>query len=211
MLGIIRVITMTKPEAIDAHGAVIAGRFGLAVTSLCIEDQPDGVYDDATEALAVPKIVAAARRLRERGCTVIGISCAADPALAECRAAVDVPVIGAGSAAGHIARGLSERIGVLTILDETPPRLRDILGAAYVGHDKPTGVRTTLDLQSPAGRAAAIEAAGRLIDKGAQTVVLACTGFATMKFAPVLHQHFGVAFVDPIIALGACAVPVLGA
>ncbi len=211
MLGIIRVITLADPRAIAAHGEVVRRHFGLPVLSACIEDQPEGIYDDASEAVAVPKIVAAARQLRARGCGAIGISCAADPALAECRAALDVPVIGAGSAAGYMARSLAGRIGVLTILDATPRPLRTLLGEAYTGHGKPEGVRTTLDLQSPAGQAAAIVAAGKLIDGGAQAIVLACTGFATLEFAPVLRRHFGIPFIDPIVALGACAVPVLGA
>lgn len=205
MLGIIRVITLSDADAVATHGNLVARKFGLPVVSECIPDQPDGIYDDASEALAVPKIVDLARRLEARGCGMIGISCAADPALDEVRAVVRVPVIGAGSAAGHVARAASEKIGVLTILDDTPPRLRQLLGDAYVGVDRPSGVRTTLDLQTEAGRSAALAAAGRLIERGADTIVLGCTGFATMGFATVLRGHFGIGFVDPIIALGACA------
>ena len=210
MLGMIRVITLRDADAVAAHGNLLARKFGLAVVSECIPDQPDGIYDDASEALAVPKIVDLARRLEARGCEMIGISCAADPALDEVRAVVGVPVIGAGSAAGHLARAASEKIGVLTILDEVPPRLCRLLGNAYIGIDRPAGVRTTLDLQTEAGRQAALLAAGRLIERGADTIVLGCTGFATMGFAAVLRCHFAAGFIDPIIALGACAVTLTG-
>jgi Asp/Glu/hydantoin racemase len=71
-------------------------------------------------------------------------------------------------------------------------------------------VRTTLDLQTDAGRKAALAAAGWLIERGPDTIVLACIGFATMRFAEVLRSHFGVGFVDPIIALGACAATLIG-
>lgn len=210
MLGMIRVITMADGDAIAAHGNMIARAFGVPVLSDCIPAQPDGIYDAATEALAVPKIVDLARRLEARGCKLIGISCAADPALDECRAAVRIPVIGAGSAAGHVARAASRKIGVLTILDDAPPGLRRILGEAYVATDQPTGVRTTLDLQTDLGRTAALAAAARLIERGADTIVLGCTGFASMRFAEVLRRRFDAGFIDPIIALGACAASLLG-
>jgi hypothetical protein len=60
LLGMIRVLTQSDPDAVAAHGNLVARTFGLAVVSECIPDQPEGIYDDATEALAVPKIVAAA-------------------------------------------------------------------------------------------------------------------------------------------------------
>jgi Asp/Glu/hydantoin racemase len=210
MLGIIRVITLADAAAVAAHGNLLARIFGLDVVSECIPEQPEGIYDDATETMAVPKIVAVARRLEARGCTLIGTSCAADPALDEVRAVVRVPVIGAGSAAGYVARAASRRIGVLTILEETPPRLRVLLGDAYIGVDKPVGVRTTLDLQTDAGREGALAAAARLIERGADTIVLGCTGFTTIEFAPVLRRRFGIGFVDPVIALGACAAALMG-
>jgi Asp/Glu/hydantoin racemase len=210
MLGMVRVITLADANAVAAHGDLLTRTFGLEVVSACIPDQPEGIYDAATEAAAVPKIVDVARKLAGRGCDLIGISCAADPAVAEVRAAVPLPVIGAGSAAGHLARALSDRIGVLTILEDTPPNLLRLLGDAYAGMDRPAGVRTTLDLQTAAGRTAALAAAGRLIERGADTIVLGCTGFATMEFSKVLTREFGRSFIDPIIALGACAVAARG-
>jgi allantoin racemase len=210
MLGMIRVITLAGPEAVAAHGNLVARNFALEVTSECIPDQPEGIYDDATETMALPKIVALARQLEASGAALIGISCAADPALDEARAAVRVPVIGAGSAAGHVARAASACVGVLSITEETPPRLRAILGEAYVGVDKPASVRTTLDLQTEAGQRDAFAAAARLIDRGADTIVLGCTGFATIGFAPVLRRKFGIGVIDPVLALGACAAALLG-
>ncbi len=203
MLGIIRVITMQRQEDIDRHGLLIEKDSGIRTLSACIPDQPNGVYDDATEAESLPKIVALARELELRGCSSIGISCAADPALAEAQAAVRVPVYGAGSSAARHALRIASRVGVLTILQEIPPLIHKALGQAYVGMDRPEGVVTTLDLQTPAGREAAIEAALRLQARGAEVLVLACTGFASIGFAAELLARTGIAAVDPILALGA--------
>ncbi|WP_431089762.1 aspartate/glutamate racemase family protein [Paenibacillus sp. 8b26] len=205
MLGIIRVLTMQDEVAIGLHGRVIEQRYGLSVTSVCIPDQPQGIYDDATDRESVPKIVVAAQQLVEQGCTSIGISCAADPALEETRQAVNVPVYGAGSCAAHLALTAASRVGVLTILEEAPPLIRRILGESYIGTERPEGVRTTLDLNTPQGKEAAMAAALRLQEKGAEAIVLACTGFVTMNFAPELERRLGIRAIDPIVALGAAA------
>ncbi|MGG4220317.1 aspartate/glutamate racemase family protein [Paenibacillus jamilae] len=205
MLGIIRVITMQDKATIDLHGRVIEQRYGLPVTSVCIPDQPKGIYDDITDREAVPKIVLAAQQLVERGCTSIGISCAADPGLEETRQAVAVPVHGAGSCAALLALTSARRVGVLTILDAAPPFIRRILGESYIGTERPEGVRTTLDLNTPQGKEAAMVGALRLQEKGAEVIVLACTGFVTMNFAAELERKLGIRAIDPIVALGAAA------
>lgn len=205
MLGIIRVITLQNEKSIHLHGELIERRFGLPVISRCIPDQPQGVYNDETEAESVPKIIALARELEADGCTAIGISCAADPGLLEVRAAVKIPVLGAGSCAAHLALTCSRRIGVLTILTEVPPFIRSILGDAYTGMDRPDGVTTTLDLGTPAGRAGALAGAARLVERGADALVLACTGFATIGLAAELEEQLGIRAFDPILSLGAAA------
>ncbi|AIQ10827.1 aspartate/glutamate racemase family protein [Paenibacillus durus] len=205
MLGIIRVITLPDQRDADLHGELIRRRYGLEVTSACIEDQPEGVFDERTEELAIPKIVLLAGELEKRGCRAIGISCAADPALAECRQAVNVPVLGAGSCAAHLGLASVDKLGVLTILEETPPLIRSILGDAYVGMERPEGVMTTLDLRTEAGREASFRSAVKLAEQGAEGIVLACTGFATIGFAEELERRLGLRAFDPIYSLGAAA------
>lgn len=205
MLGIIRVITLQDENSIQLHGALIERRFGLPVMSRCILDQPQGVYNEETEAESIPKIIELAKELERSGCTAIGISCAADPALEEARAAVQVPVLGAGSCAAHLALTVTSRVGVLTILTEVPPYIRSILGDAYLGMERPDGVTTTLDLNTPAGRAGALAGAARLVERGAEAIVLACTGFATIGLAAELAEKLGIRAFDPIISLGAAA------
>lgn len=205
MLGIIRVISMDDEQAIAMHGNLIEQHYGIETVSACLPDQPKGIYDEETEQQSLPKIVQLARQLEQRGCTSIGISCAADPALELTRAQVQVPVYGAGSCAAHFALTAAHRIGVLTILEEVPPLIRSILGDAYIGMDRPDGVITTLDLLTPEGRAGAFAAASRLQAQGAQAIVLACTGFATIGFAAELRARTGLIAVDPILSMGAAA------
>lgn len=94
---------------------------------------------------------------------------------------------------------------MLTILEEVPPLICSILGDAYVGMDRPDGVTTTLDLGTPTGRAGALAGAARLVERGAEVLVLACTGFATIGLAAELEERLGIRAFDPILCLGAAA------
>lgn len=205
MLGIIRVLTMHDQDAVDLHGRIVSRAYGMPVRSACIPDQPEGIHDDETMDMAVPKVVELAARLEREGCAQIAISCFGDPAVTEARKALSVPVLGAGAAAAHMARARSDRIGVLTIVESLPRHILDILGDRYVGMDRPDGVRTSPQLTTDAGREAAIAGVARLKAKGADTVLLGCTGFATMGFAAGVGDRLGVRLIDPLLALAACA------
>ena len=96
MLGIIRVLTTEDEKILHEHTAIMDKEFGISLISRCIPDQPNGIYDDATEAVAVPKIEKLAKKMVEEDrVDAITISCAADPAVESCRSLVNVPVFGA--------------------------------------------------------------------------------------------------------------------
>lgn len=201
-VGIVRVLTSDDPAVVNDHGLLLEGRYGFPVVSRCIPDQPDGVHDDATHRLAEPKIVALAAELEAEGAGSVIISCAADPAVEETRAALGVPVVGAGSAAAAVALGLGRRIGVLGIRDEAPPAVVALLGSRLAGAVRPEGVRGTRDLRTPEGTEAAVAAAAGLVDRGADTLLLACTGLTSIGVRSRLEGELGVPVVDPVLAAG---------
>ena len=97
-VGLIRVLTTEDEELLQLHGKLIESYFPMfQVVSRCIPDQPEGIHDDETFAVGVPKVVNLAVELWKEGCQAIIISCAGDPGVPEARQAVPIPVIGAGS------------------------------------------------------------------------------------------------------------------
>ncbi|MEW2544271.1 aspartate/glutamate racemase family protein [Streptomyces sp. NPDC047002] len=204
-VGVIRVLTSDDPALVDDHGRLLTERYGFPTVSRCIPGQPDGIHDDATHRTAEPKIVALARELAAEGVGTIVISCAADPALDETRAAVRVPVVGAGSAAAAVALGLGRRIGVLGIRTEAPPAVAALLGNRLAGSARPEGVRGTRDLRTPEGTEAAVAAAAGLVERGADTLLLACTGLTSIGVRSRLEAALGVPVVDPVLAAGLVA------
>jgi allantoin racemase len=204
-VGIIRVLTSDDPTAVAEHGRLLERHYGFPTFSRCIPGQPYGIHDEESERCAEPKIVALAREMAAEGADTIIISCAADPALERTREAVDVPVLGAGAAAAAVSLGLGTRIGVLGITDEAPPGVRAILGDRFTGAVRPREVRRTTDLRAPHGTAAVLEAAARLVESGADTLLLACTGLTTIGIRPRLEDLLAVPVVDPVLAAGLLA------
>lgn len=204
MLAVIRVFTSDDPEILATHSRLLNARFGLETVTYCIADQPFGIHNEATEAQAVPKIVALAQQAQADGAKAVFVSCAADPAVAECRQHISIPVIGAGSAAAATALALGRRVGVLNLNGPTPHRVARLLGNCMVAQVSPEKVRNTTDLLTPAGREAALAAAQSLSEQ-ADVIIFACTGFTTIGLAPILRRNIRIPIIDAVEAGGAIA------
>jgi allantoin racemase len=202
-VGLIRVITLTDPEEVNRHGRIIEERFpGLTVISRSISDQPRGIYDDESEAVAMPKIVKLGRQFVHDGVDALIVSCAADPALAELRAELSIPVIGAGSAVSGMALGMGSKIGALGITEGPPTCVTEVLGTHLVAEARPQGVENTLGLLEKEGQENAVAAARELVEKGAELIVLICTGYSTIGIANDLSEAVGVPVLDAVVAAG---------
>ncbi|WP_028549004.1 aspartate/glutamate racemase family protein [Paenibacillus sp. UNC451MF] len=202
MIGLIRVLTTDDEQVLQEHGRLITEKYGVPVVSKCIPDQPLGIYNDETEEMANPKIVALGKSLEQEGCKVIVISCAADPAIELLRNNVSVPVIGGGSAASYFARTIGKPVGVMGITETLPPVMKNILGDSFIEYTQPKGVKNTTDLMTPAGREKAILAAKSLMEKGIEVIVFACTGFSTIGLADVLRKELNIPVIDAVEAEG---------
>lgn len=202
MIGVIRVFSSEDEQVVELHSKLINEKFGVDARTACIPDQPKGIYDDESEVLAVPKIVQEGIKLAETGCKAILISCAADPAIKELRDKVQVPVIGAGSAAALTAKALGRPVGVIGITETIPPVVAENIGDLLTGYRRPVGVKNTTDLLTEEGQQKGIQAAKELIEKGAEVIVFACTGFSTIGLKSVLEKELPVPVIDAVEAGG---------
>ncbi|UUZ92490.1 aspartate/glutamate racemase family protein [Paenibacillus sp. P25] len=205
MIGLIRVFSTDNPDILEQHGRKITELYGIPVVSRSIPDQPLGIYDEETEARAVPKIVEQGRSMEAEGRRLLIISCAADPAIEQLRREVDIPVIGAGSAAALTALAAGQTVGVMGITEDAPEVVKRILGERSVGYIRPEGVTNTTDLLTEAGREQALKTARSLLELGAKTIVFACTGFSTIGFADVVRSELQVPVIDAVEAEGSLA------
>ena len=202
VVGIIRVVTIADQELMNRQGRLLESLFpDFTTVTECIPNQPDGIHNEETETMAIPQIIELGKKMAKRVQALI-VSFPADPAVEDLRKGLSIPVIEAGSAAVGVGMALGSRIGVLNLNEETPRVISSLLGKMLIGATSPEGVRTTLDLMTPSGKMAAVKAANRLGQMGADVIVMACTGYATISLAPVLRKESKIPIVDPIEAAG---------
>ena len=206
-IGLIRVLTIEDDqELLDGHGRLLEGFINdpdLTVISRCIGGFPTGLAHPEQERRAVPSIVELGRSMVARNSVdAILVSCVADPGVPELREAVSIPVVGAGSASAALAASLGRPVGALSITQHMLGPITEILGSRLVGWEVPQGVETTIDLMSATGQERIVAAGEKLRGKGADVLLLACTGFSTIQVAPLLQTRLGMPVIDPVIAAG---------
>lgn len=208
-IGLLRVLSTDDEELLNRHGRLLQDFISdpeLNVVSHCIEGHPQGLWSSEEEQKAIPKIVRLGQDMAHRdGVAAILISCVADPGVSELRAAVNIPVIGAGAASAATAWALGRPVGALGITPAIPLSIAHALGNRLVGWQIPEGVKTTVDLMSDRSKSRFVEAADRLIRDGAEAILLACTGFSTIHIAPFLEEALGLPVIDPVISSGLMA------
>ncbi len=202
-LGVIKVLTRHDPEWLNNHGRIIENLFpDIQTVSRCIEDQPQGIFDEATLKRAEPKILQLASEMEGEGLDGLFVSCAEDPAVERISQSAKIPVLGAGTASALMALTYRKPVGVLGIEAKAPIPMEGLLGKRMTGAARPKGVVNALDLHQPDAEETFVAAAKDLCDGGAGVIALACTGFSTLGIAPSLSRRIGVPVVDPVVAGG---------
>lgn len=201
MLGIIRVLTTDNEEILQEHGKKIEEISGVSTVTRCISNQPNGIFDEASEQQANPKIVELAKQMcQEYELNAITISCAADPALDATRAQVKIPVLGAGTSGAHAAAMVGRKVGVIGITEEAPARITAELGQHFFDYRFSPELRKTTDLFEDHAENELVRVAKGLIADGADVILFACTGFSTIRLKDHLVQHIDIPVIDLVEA-----------
>lgn len=202
-LGIIKVLTRHDPEWLNNHGRIIEDLFpDIQTVSRCIEDQPQGIFDELTLKRAEPKIIRLASEMKREGLDGLFVSCAEDPAIFQIMETAKIPVLGAGTASALMALSYRKPVGALGLDEKAPTPFQSILKNSLCGSARPKGVVTALDLHAAGAEDSFVVAAKGLRERGAGVIALACTGFSTLGIAPLLSQRVGIPVVDPVVAGG---------
>ena len=206
-VGLIRVIS--NLEQAQIHGRILEQAFPMLVVSTrLIDGFPDGLYNKILEQQAVPEILKAAQTLAAH-VDVIAVSCAADPGVEELRQTLSIPVVGAGSSLGAVARASGMKVGFITITPYLPYAVVQAFQKDEVEWKQVAGVHRSSDLFGALD--ATIQTATELLKRGCRAIGLACTGFSTMGVATVLERTFsGVLVLDPVVAMGAVITGLFG-
>lgn len=174
----------------------------VQVEEASVQRGPSSIETFYDEAFALPGILKIVEAWRLR-CEAIVINCFADPAVHAARELADVPVLGPGEASMSLALTLGHKFGVVSIFDNSGPWIElqaRALGienrlAGAVGVDIPV-----LELEDDPGKTARYltEAAKDLIEKGAEVIVLGCTGMAPLT--AMIKRELEVPVIEPLSA-----------
>ncbi len=214
LVGMARILIINPNCSTDcsagiAH-AVAPFRFpgGPAIEVATLADGPPAIYAWRDWHAAVEPLC---RLIEREAADIFVVACASDPGIEAARASTTVPVLGVFRSAVATAAARAERFGVIAIVDASKGRHMTALRSMGLDHRLAgeVALNTTMEtlLRPDAARARLIAAGRDLVDHGAQTVILGCTGMAHHRDA--IEQAIGVPVIEPCQAAAAIAVGVV--
>lgn len=154
--------------------------------------------------MAAPGILHAVLK-HQNDCDAILIGCFSDPALEAARAVSRIPVIGPGEATMLMTRLVAQKFGVVTILESTLPEVRSMIARLGLGQQcvgiEVMDMRVTEIYEDPNAAAERLMRSGRrLVERGAEAIVLGCMSFGFHTFAAGMKEALGAEVIDPLRA-----------
>jgi allantoin racemase len=149
---------------------------------------PASIESEYDEVLAMPEVVFLCREAERDGFDGVFVNCFGDPGVRAAREAVNIPVFGGFEPAVFYALGISDRIGIVTVLPEVVPMLNGLIRREGLESRIPSPRYVSIPVLDLSGLdrliAALIEESKKAIDEdGAGTIVLGCTGMVGVKEA----------------------------
>lgn len=194
--------TAAMTERIAAAARAVAP--GDEIMAITCHGAPPAIQGPEDDAACRPLLLAALARAEAAGADAAVIACFDDPALAEARARLAIPVVGIGEAAFHAAMLMGRDFSVVTTLPVAVPVIAANL-ARYGLAGSCRGVRAAgvavLELEGPGGSAEARVSAeiGRACAEDRPgAVVLGCAGMADL--AARLEARHGLPVIDGVAA-----------
>lgn len=191
--------SMTVEIGEAAREVASAGTQIIAVNPVDGPESIEGHYDDAYAAVGVLECI---RKHRDQHVDGYLIACGNDPSLNAAREMVSAPVLGIGESSMHVASMLGGRFSVITTLARTNAQIEENVHR-YGMADLCRAVRAVdlpvLDIGGEDAYSRMSDAISATIAQdGAETIVLACAGMATM--AKRLTKEKGIPVIDGVQA-----------
>lgn len=179
---------------------------GVEVEVWSLAEGPPSIESAYEAALVVPELTRAIPRAQSEGFDAVIVGCFSDPGLEALRELVDIPVIGPGSSAVHLAAQLGTRYSVIAPRGGGEGRLAARLRALGLA-DTFASVRgigmSVLDLARD--REAVLERVTEVArtaarDDGADVFVLGCMSMGFVGVTEDVQKRLGLPVVNPVVA-----------
>jgi allantoin racemase len=179
---------------------------GVEVEVWSLADGPASIESAVEAALVVPELMRKVVQARSEGFDAVIVGCFSDPGLDALRELVDIPVIGPGSSAVHLAAQLGTRFSIISPLGSGGGRVAARLRALGLA-DKFASVRgigmSVLDLARD--REAVLErvtevARAAVREDGADVFVLGCMSMGFVGVTDDVQKRLELPVVNPVVA-----------
>jgi allantoin racemase len=171
---------------------------------------PASVESAYEEALAIPDILARLVEAQRDGVDAAVIDGVLSPGLAAGREIVEIPVVGAGQAAVHVAGMLADSFSLVTVLSRVRRLIEDAV-SSYGLASRLRSVRavdmTVLELATNRDhlvRRLVEESIAAVTDDDAKAIILGCSGMYgcadALSAELAAHGYADVPVIDPVLA-----------
>ncbi len=146
------------------------------------------------EALCAPDIIEHCIEAEKAGYEGVFINCFGDPGVRAARERVNIPVVGGFEPVMHLAMGLADRIGIVTVLPNVLPLIKGNIAKAHLD-GRIACVRSidipVLDLSSHEKLCNALYAESLMAirEDGAEVIVLGCTAMVDVTETVQARLH----------------------
>lgn len=180
----IRPIITDRPDYLEEN---IVKEFTLPnveVRARHLDYGPESIENEYDLIYSAPFVLEEAIKGEKDGFDGIISYCFANPAVDACREAVNIPVLGSGEASMSIATTVGKRIGIVTILPNLVPLIRKQCARYYSSNQIASIRNANIPVTGIGDGSDEIfnklfhEAKSCIVEDGADTIVLGCTGFA---------------------------------
>jgi Asp/Glu/hydantoin racemase len=201
-VALIRVVTLTDEDLLNKHAEILSRNYsGFEIETFCISEQNNGIYNEETHLKSIPKIIELAENIADNFDGIF-ISCAADPAVEELKKNLNIAVEGAGRASAIFSQNFGDKIAVLGMGNYRLSVIEDQLADKLFEYKFLEEIKNTHDFSKEDSRNIIKEAVLELQNKGADAVLMACTGIGAMEIAVELNKELSIPVIDPIITGG---------
>ena len=184
---------------IDAALTPLRSQDGPKIKCVTLGGGPPGIETDADVQSVIVPLCHLARSLEGEAAAFVN-ACFSDPGLTEMRAATRRPVFGIAESALLTALALGQRIGILSILDESVERHARYIHSLGIENRLAGDYAIDLGIQELSDTSRTFERLaeiGRQLrsERGADVLILGCAGMSTHRMS--LELEVGCPVIDP--------------
>lgn len=195
---IIPVITSTWNEEVKKFCEEIKEP-DTVISVVNLEKGPESIESYFDEAFAAPYVALEVIRAEKEGCDAAIVYCFGNPGVNAARAAVNIPVFGAGEVALMTAALIANKFSIISTVEAAIPRCLRTVKLLGV-EDKLASIRIVnmpvMELSRKGELLnAALEAGRQALKDGADVIVLGCTGMSGIRGS--LEEKLKVPIIDP--------------